>query len=123
MRALVYHGPKSVSVDEVADAKIERPTDALIKITTTKICGSDLHMYEGRTDVEEGNILGHENVGEVIEVGDGVDRVKVGDMVCLPFNIGCGPDRLPRTRSGSGRRGLRELRQPTRRLDQSPTAP
>jgi threonine dehydrogenase-like Zn-dependent dehydrogenase len=79
-----------VSVDEVADAKIERPTDALIKITTTNICGSDLHMYEGRTDVEEGKVLGHENMGEVIEVGDGVDRVKVGDMVCLPFNIGCG---------------------------------
>jgi threonine dehydrogenase-like Zn-dependent dehydrogenase len=90
MRALVYHGPKSVSVDEVPDAKIEKPTDALIKITTTNICGSDLHMYEGRTDVEEGKVLGHENMGEVVEVGQGVDRVKVGDMVCLPFNIGCG---------------------------------
>ncbi|HEX4394440.1 MAG TPA: alcohol dehydrogenase catalytic domain-containing protein, partial [Mycobacterium sp.] len=90
MRALVYHGPRNVSVDEVADAKIERPTDALIKITTTNICGSDLHMYEGRTDVEKGKVLGHENMGEVIEVGDGVDHVKVGDMVCLPFNIGCG---------------------------------
>jgi len=53
MRALVYHGPRNVSVDQVADAKIERPTDALIKISTTNICGSDLHMYEGRTDVEE----------------------------------------------------------------------
>ncbi|MDT5217380.1 MAG: glutathione-independent formaldehyde dehydrogenase [Mycobacterium sp.] len=90
MRALVYHGPRNVSVDDVPDAQLERPTDALIKITTTNICGSDLHMYEGRTDVEEGKVLGHENMGEVIEVGDGVDRVKVGDMVCLPFNIGCG---------------------------------
>src|ERR1700709_1806381 len=90
MRALVYHGPKNVSVDEVPDAKIERPTDALVRITTTNICGSDLHMYEGRTDVEVGKVLGHENMGEVIEVGSGVDRVKVGDMVCLPFNIGCG---------------------------------
>jgi glutathione-independent formaldehyde dehydrogenase len=90
MRALVYHGPKKVSVDEVPDARIERPTDALIRITTTNICGSDLHMFEGRTDVEEGKVLGHENMGEVIEVGSGVDRVKVGDMVCLPFNIGCG---------------------------------
>jgi glutathione-independent formaldehyde dehydrogenase len=90
MRALVYHGPKKVSVDEVPDARIERPTDALIRVTTTNICGSDLHMYEGRTDVEEGKVLGHENMGEVIEVGRGVDRVKVGDMVCLPFNIGCG---------------------------------
>jgi glutathione-independent formaldehyde dehydrogenase len=90
MRALVYHGPRKVSVDEVPDATIEKPTDALIRITATNICGSDLHMYEGRTDVEEGKVLGHENMGEVIEVGSGVDRVKVGDMVCLPFNIGCG---------------------------------
>ncbi len=63
MRALVYHGPKNVSVDEVPDATIERPTDALVRITTTSICGSDLHMYEGRTDVEEGRVLGHENMG------------------------------------------------------------
>lgn len=90
MRAVVYHGPKNVSVDDVPDARIERPTDALIRITTTNICGSDLHMYEGRTDVEQGKIFGHENLGEVIEVGTSVDRVKVGDMVCLPFNIGCG---------------------------------
>src|ERR1700743_2829046 len=90
MRALVYHGPRKVSVDNVPDATIERPTDALVRITTTNICGSDLHMYEGRTDVEEGKVLGHENMGEVIEVGSAVDRVKVGDMVVLPFNIGCG---------------------------------
>lgn len=90
MKALVYHGPKKVSVDEVPDAKIERPTDALVRVTSTNICGSDLHMYEGRTDVEEGKVLGHENLGQIIEVGDGVDRVKVGDWVCLPFNIGCG---------------------------------
>ncbi|MBC7413629.1 MAG: glutathione-independent formaldehyde dehydrogenase, partial [Herminiimonas sp.] len=56
----------------------------------TNICGSDLHMYEGRTDMESGRILGHENLGEVIEIGKAVDRVKVGDIVCLPFNIGCG---------------------------------
>jgi threonine dehydrogenase-like Zn-dependent dehydrogenase len=90
MRAVVYHGPKNISVDEVPDAVIEKPTDALIRITTTNICGSDLHMYEGRTDVEVGRVLGHENMGEVIEVGAGVDRLNVGDMVCLPFNIACG---------------------------------
>ena len=61
MRALVYHGPKNVSGDEVPDATVERPTDALVRITTTNICGSDLHMYEGRTGVEEGKVLGHEN--------------------------------------------------------------
>ena len=90
MKALVYNGPCDVQVMEVPDAKIEKPTDVLVRITTTNICGSDLHMYEGRTDMESGRILGHENLGEVIEVGKAVDRVKVGDMVCLPFNIGCG---------------------------------
>ena len=90
MKALVYNGPCDVQVMEVPDAKIEKPTDVLVRITTTNICGSDLHMYEGRTSMESGRILGHENMGEVIEVGKAVDRVKVGDMVCLPFNIGCG---------------------------------
>ena len=90
MKALVYMGPRDVQVKEVPDAKIERPTDVLVKITSTNICGSDLHMYDGRTGMESGRILGHENMGEVIEVGPAVDRVKVGDRVCLPFNIGCG---------------------------------
>jgi glutathione-independent formaldehyde dehydrogenase len=90
MKALVYNGPHDVSIKEVADPKIERPTDLLVRITSTNICGSDLHMYEGRTSVECGKVLGHENLGEVIEVGNAVDRIKVGDRVCLPFNIGCG---------------------------------
>lgn len=90
MKALVYNGPRDVSVNEVPDAKIERATDVLVKITSTNICGSDLHMYEGRTGMESGRILGHENLGVVIEVGPAVDRVKIGDRVCLPFNIGCG---------------------------------
>jgi threonine dehydrogenase-like Zn-dependent dehydrogenase len=90
MKALVYNGPCDVQVKEMPDAKIEKPTDVLVRVTTTNICGSDLHMYEGRTSMETGRILGHENLGEVIEVGKAVDRVKVGDIVCLPFNIGCG---------------------------------
>jgi threonine dehydrogenase-like Zn-dependent dehydrogenase len=90
MKALVYNGPRDVKVMNVPDAKIERPTDVLVKITTTNICGSDLHMYEGRTNMKTGSILGHENLGEVVEVGKAVDRIKVGDKVCLPFNIGCG---------------------------------
>ncbi|MCQ4205568.1 glutathione-independent formaldehyde dehydrogenase [Streptomyces longispororuber] len=90
MKALVYEGPREVQVKDVPDAKIERPTDVLVRITSTNICGSDLHMYEGRTTMEPGRILGHENLGEVIEVGAGVDRVRVGDRVCLPFNVGCG---------------------------------
>ena len=60
MKALVYKGPRDVRVEKVPDPRIEQPTDVIVKITTTNICGSDLHMYEGRTDVEEGKILGHE---------------------------------------------------------------
>lgn len=90
MKALVYNGPRDVSVSEVPDARIERPTDVLVKITSTNICGSDLHMYEGRTDFDKGRIFGHENLGEVIEVGGGVDKIKVGDMVSVPFNVSCG---------------------------------
>jgi glutathione-independent formaldehyde dehydrogenase len=90
MKALVYEGPRRVAIKDMPDARIEQATDVLVRITTTNICGSDLHMYEGRTNMETGRILGHENLGEVIEVGPGVQRVKVGDRVCLPFNIGCG---------------------------------
>ena len=90
MKALVYHGPRKVSIDNVDDASIERPTDAIIKLTATNICGSDLHMYEGRTSVEKGTVFGHENMGEVVEVGEAVTAVKKGDRVVLPFNIACG---------------------------------
>jgi len=90
MKAVVYNGPFDVSVKDVPDPKIVRPTDVIVRITTTNICGSDLHMYEGRTSFEQGRIFGHENLGEVIEVGSAVERVKVGDYVCLPFNVGCG---------------------------------
>ena len=65
MKALVYDGPRQVSVKDVPDAKIERPTDVLVRITAANICGSDLHMYEGRTDFETGRWFGHENLGEV----------------------------------------------------------
>src|SRR5258708_37752921 len=90
MKALVYHGPKKVSVDKVPDAKLEKLTDVVIELTTTNICGSDLHMYEGRTDVEKGKILGHENLGVVVEVGKAIETIKKGDKVVLPFNVGCG---------------------------------
>ena len=90
MKALVYYGSHDVRIAEMPDPKIEQPTDVLVKITTTNICGSDLHMYEGRTNMEKGRIFGHENLGEVIEIGKAVTQIKVGDMVCMPFNIGCG---------------------------------
>jgi threonine dehydrogenase-like Zn-dependent dehydrogenase len=90
MRALVYNGARDVRVKDVPDARIEAPTDVLVRVTTTNICGSDLHMYEGRTSLEPGRIIGHENVGQVAEVGAAVWRVKVGDYVCIPFNVACG---------------------------------
>ncbi len=90
MKAVVYQGPYRVAVEEVPDARIEQPNDALVRITTTNICGSDLHMYEGRTNVEEGKVLGHENMGIVAEVGPGVTWIKPGDRVSVPFNIACG---------------------------------
>jgi glutathione-independent formaldehyde dehydrogenase len=90
MKAVVYRGPRQVEVTEVPDPRIQAPTDAIVRITTTNICGSDLHMYEGRSAVEEGKVLGHENMGIVEAVGDGVDRIKVGDRVSVPFNIACG---------------------------------
>lgn len=90
MKALVYRGPRNVRVEDVPEPKIQKPTDVLIKITSTNICGSDLHMYDGRTDVEEGTILGHENLGEVVEIGKDVEKLKRGDIVSVPFNISCG---------------------------------
>ena len=90
MKALVYHGPRDVRIKRVPDPKIEHPADVLVRITSTNICGSDLHMFEGRTDVEKGKVLGHENLGQVIEVGKAVREIKVRDWVCLPFNISCG---------------------------------
>src|SRR4051812_22345530 len=90
VKAIVYEGPRQVSVKDVPDARIERPTDVLVRITSANICGSDLHMYEGRTDFETGRSFGHENLGQVVEVGDGVDKVQVGEYVVLPFNIACG---------------------------------
>jgi threonine dehydrogenase-like Zn-dependent dehydrogenase len=90
MKAVVYEGPRKVSVKDVPDARIEEPTDLLVRITTTNICGSDLHMYEGRTSFETGRVFGHENLGEVVEVGPAVSKVKVGEYVVLPFNVACG---------------------------------
>jgi glutathione-independent formaldehyde dehydrogenase len=90
MKAVVFHGTRQVSTDEVDEPTIEEPLDAIIKITTANICGSDLHPYEGRADMDAGMVLGHENMGVVAEVGDGVHRVKVGDRVSVPFNLACG---------------------------------
>jgi glutathione-independent formaldehyde dehydrogenase len=90
MKAVVYKGPKKVKVEEVEDAKIQAPTDALLKVTSTAICGSDLHMYEGRSVAQPGIMIGHEIMGVIVEAGSALFSIKKGDRVVLPFNIGCG---------------------------------
>lgn len=91
MKAVTWHGKRDVRVDEVADPAIKEPTDAVIKVTTTAICGSDLHLYEVLGPfMGEGDILGHEAMGIVQEVGAEVTHIKPGDRVVIPFNISCG---------------------------------
>ena len=90
MRALVYEGPFKVAVKQVEDPKIQHPNDAIVRITSTCICGSDLHMYEGRTAAQPGIVFGHENMGIVEEVGPGVITLHKGDRVVMPFNVACG---------------------------------
>ena len=90
MKAVVFKSPRQLSVEDVADATTQGPLDAVIRITTANICGSDLHPYEGRAELAAGMVLGHENMGIVEEVGAGVERIKVGDRVSVPFNLACG---------------------------------
>ena len=91
MRALCWHGKGDVRVDTVPDPKIQHSRDAIIKITACAICGSDLHLLDGyQPTMESGDILGHENMGEVIELGSEVTNLKVGDRVVVPFTISCG---------------------------------
>lgn len=91
MKALVYHGPYDVRLDDKPRPKIQDPEDAIVRVTTTAICGSDLHLYHGKIKgMEPGQTLGHEFVGVIEEVGKEVHEVKVGDRVAVPFNISCG---------------------------------
>lgn len=91
MKAVAWHGKRDVRVDTVPDPRIEEPADAVVRITSTGICGSDLHLYEVLGPfMEEGDILGHEPMGVVEDVGSGVDSIKQGDRVVVPFNISCG---------------------------------
>jgi threonine dehydrogenase-like Zn-dependent dehydrogenase len=91
MRANCWHGKKNVQVEEVPDPKILNPRDAIVRITTTAICGSDLHLYNGFIPtMKSGDILGHEFMGEVVEKGSGVSNLSVGDRVVVPFPIACG---------------------------------
>jgi len=91
MKALTWQGKRDVRVEEVPDPRIEEPTDAIVKITSTAICGSDLHLYEVLGPyLKPGDVLGHEPMGIVEEVGSEVTGLKPGDRVVVPFNISCG---------------------------------
>ena len=91
MRALTWHGKHDVRMETVPDPKIVNPRDAIIKITSTAICGSDLHLYDSIIPtLMPGDILGHEFMGEVVEVGEGNPKLKVGQRVVVPFTISCG---------------------------------
>ena len=91
MKAVAWHGRRDVRVDSTPDPVIEEPTDAIVRITSTAICGSDLHLYEVLGPfLDEGDILGHEPMGIVEEVGSSVDHIQPGDRVVIPFNISCG---------------------------------
>ena len=91
MKAVTWHGKRDVRVDSVPDPEIREPTDAIVRITSSGICGSDLHLYEVLGPfVEEGDILGHEPMGIVEEVGGDVSELSPGDRVVVPFNVSCG---------------------------------
>jgi len=91
MKALCWHGKGDMRLDTVPDPKIEHPRDAIIKVTACAICGSDLHIYNGVIPrMEHGDVIGHETMGEVVEVGSGNRALKVGDRVVVPFTIACG---------------------------------
>ena len=91
MKAVCWNGKKDVRVENVPDPKLLNPTDAIVKITTTCICGSDLHLYDGYVPtMQPGDILGHEFMGEVVETGKEVKKLKVGDRIVVPFTICCG---------------------------------
>ncbi len=91
MKAVCWHGTKDMRVDTVPDPKIEEPTDVIIKVTSTAICGSDLHLYDGfMPTMESGDVVGHEPMGVVVEVGREVRKLSVGDRVVVPFVLACG---------------------------------
>ncbi|AFE08760.1 zinc-binding dehydrogenase family oxidoreductase [Corallococcus coralloides DSM 2259] len=91
MKAICWHGHGDVRYESAPDPKIEDPRDAIIRVTRTAICGSDLHLLDGyMPTMKSGDVLGHEFMGEVMEIGSGVTRLKKGDRVIVPFNIACG---------------------------------
>jgi glutathione-independent formaldehyde dehydrogenase len=90
MKAISYQGERRMVVSDRPQPQLQKPTDAILRVTTSGICGSDLHMYDGRTPLEKGTVVGHEIMGIVQETGEAVQSIRKGDRVVLPFNISCG---------------------------------
>ena len=91
MRAVCWHAPRDIRVETVPDPTLLNPRDAIVRVTATAICGSDLHLYNGFIPtMRAGDVLGHEFMGEVVEVGAGVTSLRRGDRVVVPFPIACG---------------------------------
>ena len=90
MKAVVFADTRSVMVDEVSDAVVEEPTDVVVRVTSSAICGTDLHMYDGRTGATAGLVLGHEPLGVVEQAGSAVELVRPGDRVVIPTHLYCG---------------------------------
>ena len=90
MKAVTYQGTHKMSVSDKPKPRLKAPTDAVLRVTTTGICGSDLHMFDGRTPLDEDTVVGHEIMGVIESVGEAVQSIKKGDRVVLPFNIACG---------------------------------
>ncbi|MFD5427370.1 glutathione-independent formaldehyde dehydrogenase [Streptomyces sp. NPDC127084] len=90
MKAVVFEGTRAVSVQDVQDPEIEQPTDVVIRVTSSALCGTDLHMYDGRTGAQPGLVLGHEPLGVVEQAGPAVSAVSVGDRVVVPTHLYCG---------------------------------
>jgi len=91
MKALCWHGKGDIRYETVPDPKIQHPQDAIIKVTACAICGSDLHIFDGVIpQMQSGDVLGHETMGEVVDVGSANKKLKVGDRIVVPFTISCG---------------------------------
>ncbi len=95
MKAAVFHKPKHISVDNVPDPEIKQPGDAIIRVTSTAICGSDLHIYNAMFAQPRDMVLGHEFMGIVEDVGSNVTKLKKGDRVVVPFPVACGRHNFP----------------------------
>src|SRR2546423_11664420 len=107
LKAVVFADTRSVTVDEVSDAVMEEPTDVVVRVTSSAICGTDLHMYDGRTGATAGLVLGHEPLGVVEQASSAVELVRPGDRVVIPTHLYCGVCvNCARGYSAACRRGL-----------------